>query len=166
MLGGDADTYGFLMSAAGVGSFLAAISIAFGQRPTMRRVLMGAACVGIGMIGLSLLALVPDQPGADVPGRLGNDLDGRDDATRSSSCRCPTCCAAGSMSVFTTVFAGSTPIGGLISGSLAAIGGAPLAMLVGGSVAFLAAAVGFVRQPGGGQVRVPPILTRRAARHR
>ena len=40
---GDADTYGFLMSATGVGSLVSALSIAFGARPTMKRLLVGAA---------------------------------------------------------------------------------------------------------------------------
>lgn len=43
------------------------------------------------------------------------------------------------MSVYVTVFAGSTPIGGLIAGSIASALGAPAALLFGGVVS---AAVG------------------------
>ncbi|HYI22276.1 MAG TPA: MFS transporter [Candidatus Limnocylindrales bacterium] len=165
VLGGDADTYGFLMSAAGFGSFLAAISIAFGQRPTIGRVLMGAACVGIGMVGMSFSRSFPIS--LALMFLVGWGMISMAASTNTIiQLSVPDVLRGRVMSVFTTVFAGSTPIGGLISGSLAAIGGAPLAMLVGGSVAFLAAAVGFMRQPGGGHVHAPAVLTRRAARHR
>ena len=165
MLGGDADTYGFLMSAAGVGSFLAAIAIAFGQRPTIGRVLMGAACVGIGMVGMSFSRSFPIS--LALMFLVGWGMISMAASTNTIiQLSVPDVLRGRVMSVFTTVFAGSTPIGGLISGTLAAFGGAPLAMLVGGSVAFLAAAVGFMRQPGGGHVRAPTMLTRRAARHR
>jgi hypothetical protein len=70
------------------------------------------------------------------------------------------------MSVYTTVFAGSTPFGGIFSGVLAAIGGVPLALMAGGAIAFLAAIVGFIKQPGGGHISAPGVLTRRHARHR
>jgi hypothetical protein len=57
------------------------------------------------------------------------------------------------MSVFTTVFAGATPIGSLVAGTLAAVAGVAVALVVGGAVALAASAVGFVRQPGGGRLR-------------
>jgi MFS family permease len=41
------------------------------------------------------------------------------------------------MSVYTTVFVGSTPIGGLISGAIAAAFGTPAAFLVAGVVSLL-----------------------------
>ena len=47
VLGGNAETYGFLMAATGVGSLVSALSIAFGQRPTMLRLLAGAATIDI-----------------------------------------------------------------------------------------------------------------------
>src|SRR5215210_3632868 len=59
VLRGNADTYGFLMSATGIGSLLSALSIAFGARPTMVRLLAGAAAVGVAMIGVGLSRSVP-----------------------------------------------------------------------------------------------------------
>ena len=49
------------------------------------------------------------------------------------------------MSVYTTVFAGSSPIGGLIAGAIAAAAGVAAALFVGGAVAIGAAAVAGVR---------------------
>jgi MFS family permease len=164
VLDGDAGTYGFLMSAAGFGSFLSAISIAFGQRPTLRRVLLGAAGVGVGMIGLAFSRSFPISLGLMF--LVGWGMISMAASTNTIiQLSVPDVLRGRVMSVFTTTFAGATPIGGLISGTLAAFGGAPLAMLVGGVVAFLAAAAGFMRQPGGGQVALP-LMTRRAARHR
>ena len=59
-------------------------------------------------------------------------------------------------SVYTTVFAGSTPFGGLFSGAMAALGGPGAALVVGGSMAVLAALVGAWQVTGG------PRLQRRA----
>lgn len=165
VLGGNADTYGFLMSAAGVGSFLSAISIAFAQRPTLRRVMFGAAGVGVGMIGLAFSRSFPLS--LVLMFVTGWGMISMAASTNTIiQLTVPDILRGRVMSVFTTTFAGATPIGGLIAGTLAAIGGAPLAMLVGGVVAVLAAGVGYLRLPGGGHLGTMPVLSRRAARHR
>ena len=147
VLGGDADTYGFLMAATGVGSVLAALSIAFGARPTMGRLLLGAAAIGIAMVGMGLSRSVPISLGLMF-------LAGWGLISMAATCntiiqlRVPDVLRGRVMSVYTTVFAGSTPFGGIFSGGLAAFGGgAPAALIVGGGIAVLAAVVGFFRQP-------------------
>ncbi len=149
LLGGDADTYGFLMSATGVGSFISAISVAFGQRPTLLRLVLGAALVGLGMMGLgfsdslplSLLLMFVIGWGTIAMAATCNTLIQLDvpDELRGRVA-----------SVYTTVFAGSTPFGGLFSGTVAALGGTAAPLIIGGAVAFLAAGLGFLRIPGGG----------------
>ena len=47
ILGGGAETYGFLMAAAGVGSLISALSLAFGGRATLGRVFIGAGAAGL-----------------------------------------------------------------------------------------------------------------------
>jgi hypothetical protein len=49
------------------------------------------------------------------------------------------------MSIYTTVFAGSSPIGGLIAGFIAAAAGVAAALLVGGVVSVGTAAVAGLR---------------------
>ena len=67
------------------------------------------------------------------------------------------------MSVYTTLFAGTTPIGGLFAGGLASIGGAPLALGAGGLIAALAAVAGFMRMPARPPIRPLTMLSRRHA---
>jgi MFS family permease len=159
VLGGNADTYGFLMAATGVGSLLSALSIAFGQRPTMGRLLAGAAAIGIAMVGVGLSRSVPISLGLMF-------LAGWGLISMAATCNTmiqlavPDVLRGRVMSVYTTVFAGSTPFGGIFSGGLAAIGGAPAALVVGGGIAVLAAIVGFFKMPGGGHIRPVPGLRR------
>ena len=49
------------------------------------------------------------------------------------------------MSVYTTVFAGSTPIGALVTGAVTSLIGAPLTLIAAGSLGVTAALFAFVR---------------------
>lgn len=159
VLHGDADTYGFLMSATGVGSLLSALSIAFGKRPTMVRLLVGAAAVGIAMVGLGISRSLPLSLGLMF-------LAGWGTISMAATCntiiqlRVPDVLRGRVASVYTTVFAGSTPFGSIFSGGLAAIGGPPAALIVGGSIAVLAAVVGFLKLPAGTRLGPLPVLGR------
>ena len=165
VLSGDADTYGFLMAATGVGSLVAALSIAFGARPTMVRLLVGAGVVGLSMIGLGLSRWLPLSLGLMF-------LAGWGTISMAAVCntliqlRVPDVLRGRVASVYTTVFAGATPFGGLFSGSLAALGGPPAALIAGGAVAVVAAVVGFARRPGGTALGGVPVLTRLNAQRR
>jgi MFS family permease len=159
VLHGNADTYGFLMSATGIGSLLSALSIAFGARPTMVRLLVGAGVIGVSMIGLGLSTWLPLSLGLMF-------LAGWGTISMAATCntliqlRVPDVLRGRVASVYTTVFAGATPFGGVFSGTLAALGGPPAALVVGGAVAVLAAFVGFLRIPGGSAMDRLPALTR------
>jgi MFS family permease len=159
VLHGDADTYGFLMAATGVGSLVSALSIAFGQRPSMRRLLMGAAAIGVAMVGMGLSRSMPISLALMF-------LAGWGLISMAATCNTiiqlavPDVLRGRVMSVYTTVFAGTTPFGGIFSGGLAAIGGAPAALIVGGSIAVLAAVVGFFNMPGGRRIGELPVLRR------
>jgi MFS family permease len=146
VLHGDADTYGFLMSAAGLGSLISALTIAFGQRPTLRRLLLGAALVGVGMIGLGFSQWFPLSLALMLVVGWGT-------IAMAATCNTiiqlivPDRLRGRVMSVHTTVFAGSTPFGGIFAGGLAALSGAPVALAAGGVIALLAAAGGYLRLP-------------------
>lgn len=155
VIGGGADTYGFLMAASGIGSLSSALAIAFGQRPTLRLMVMGAGSIGVALILLgishwlpiSLLLMLVLGWGVIAMAATTNTL---------IQLTVPDALRGRVMSVYTTVFAGSTPIGGLFAGTLAAIAGVGVALIVGGALALLTALVASWRVPGAGRrSRVP-----------
>jgi MFS family permease len=155
VLHGDADTYGFLMSASGVGSLISALSIAFGQRPTVGRLLAGAAAIGFAMIALAFSRSMLLDLGLMFVAGWGT-------ISMAATCNTiiqlsvPDVLRGRVMSVYTTVFAGTTPFGALFAGSLAAFGGAPLGLWAGGAIALVAAIVGVIRLPGGSRLETLP----------
>ncbi|CAN5485937.1 MAG: MFS transporter [Chloroflexi bacterium] len=146
VLRGDAATFGFLMAASGIGSLVSAISIAFGQRPTLRLLVVGAAVIGVALMLLSttqwfLAAML-------LMGLLGwGVIAMAATANTLIQLAVPDELRGRVMSVYTTVFAGSTPIGGLFAGTIAALAGVTVALLVGGALALLTAGVAWLRLP-------------------
>ena len=133
VLGGDAASFGFLMTASGLGSVAAALYLATRRRPSPWAIAVGATMLGAGLL---LMAAVPVYvvalPALAVAGfgaiwmaANGNTLI---QATVPDELR------GRVISVYTTVFAGSTPIGALFAGFLASRWGAVVALAVGGSL--------------------------------
>jgi MFS family permease len=136
VLHGNADTYGFLMAASGAGSLVSALAIAFVMRPTMRLLLAGTALIGAGFVGLSLVASLPmDLVLMFIVGFGVIAMAATTNTTIQLST--PDALRGRVMSVYTTVFAGSVPFGGLFSGFLAAVYGVQVALAVGGVIALL-----------------------------
>lgn len=148
VLGGGAETFGFLMAASGVGSLISSLSIAFGQRPTPRLLLAGAVTIGLAMIGLgvsrflplSLLLMLVTGWGVIAMAATTNTL---------IQLTTPDALRGRVMSVYTTTFAGSVPIGGLFAGGMAATAGVPAALALGGALALVTVAYAIWRMPGG-----------------
>ncbi|MEO8625426.1 MAG: MFS transporter, partial [Candidatus Limnocylindrales bacterium] len=147
VLHGDADTYGFLMSAAGLGSLVSALSIAFRRTASMDRLFVGAALVGLGMVGVGVSRWLPlSLAMMFVAGWGGISMAAT--ANTTIQLAVPDILRGRVVSLYTTVFVGSTPIGGLFSGLIASgFGGAPAAVIVGGSLAAMAAVGGYLRLP-------------------
>jgi len=148
VLHGNADTYGFLMAASGAGSLVSALAIAFVMRPTMRLLLAGTALIGAGFVGLSLVASLPlDLVLMFIAGFGVIAMAATTNTTIQLST--PDALRGRVMSVYTTVFAGSVPFGGLFSGLLAAAYGVQVALAAGGVIALLTV-IGawiWIRQP-------------------
>ncbi len=139
VLGGGAETFGFLSSATGIGSLFGALVLAFGPPPAIRRALVGAGAIGLAMIGLALSrSLALDLLLMALAGwgmiSMGATINTMIQLTSPDHLR------GRAMSVYTTVFVGSTPIGGLISGAIAAGFGIPAVFLVAGFVSLLTVA--------------------------
>jgi MFS family permease len=140
VLGSDAAGYGFLMAASGLGSLAAALSVAFLGRPSERVLIGGALVLGILEVALafsrsmplSLLCMFGIGAGGIAMAMTANT---------SIQLAVPDGLRGRVMAVYTTVFAGSTPIGGLLFGALAGAFGAATAVLVGGLAAIVIALV-------------------------
>ena len=166
VLHGNAGTYGFLMSAAGLGSLVSALSIAFRGTASMGRLFLGAALVGVAMVGVGVSRYLPlSLAMMFVAGWGGISMAATANTTIQLSV--PDVLRGRVVSLYTTVFVGSTPIGGLFSGVIASgFGGAPAALIVGGSLATLAAFAGYLRLPDRTRLRSMPALRRDPARDR
>jgi MFS family permease len=147
VLGGDAAAFGFLMAASGLGSVAAALYLATRRRPSAWAIAVGATMLGAGLLlaaavpvyAVALPAMALAGFGAIWMAANGNTLI---QATVPDELR------GRVISVYTTVFAGSTPIGALFAGFLASRWGAVAALLVGGAltVAVGVTALGWLRR--------------------
>ena len=125
-----ASGYGFLMAASGLGSTVAALSIAFSGKVSPRAIIFGAIALGLGTIVVALttsfaLALVA----MIIVGAGGIGMAVTANTTIQLSV--PDHLRGRVMSLYTTVFAGSVPAGGLLMGWIASAWSVPAALLVG-----------------------------------
>jgi len=140
LLDGGAATYGFLGAASGVGSLISSLSLAFGQRPTIRLLLIGAGSLGLSMVLLALSRSLPISLLIMVMAGWGLIAMA---ATTNTVIQLtvPDELRGRVMSVYTTIFAGSSPIGAIFAGVVAATAGVAVALGVGGLLALAAVAV-------------------------
>ena len=127
----DATGYGFLMAATGVGSLGAALLIAFSGRSRPWVIVGGASLLGVGLaagaaihvywLALPVMVLV----GFGAIGMAAT-------ANTTIQLAVPDELRGRVIAVYTTVFAGSTPIGGLLMGGIASRFGVDVSLLVGG----------------------------------
>ena len=170
ILDSDASGFGFLMAASGLGSLAAAVYLAVaGGLPRHNRLIGGALLLGVGELVLSVSNLFPVSLvlmfliGAGGIGMAAT-------ANTMIQLNVPDALRGRVMSVFTTVFAGSSPIGGLFIGSVASAAGIAVAIALGGGLAVLVALGALIwvrRQPGfvavpGGALRDRPTSARAA----
>ncbi len=134
---------GFLLAVSGIGSVLAALVVASRPRPHVWVIVGGGLVLGalelvLGLttsFAIALLAMF----GAGV-GSIAMMIT----ANTSIQLAVPDALRGRVMSVYTTVFVGSTPFGGLLMGWLASALGVPAAWMVGGLASILAALGGAV----------------------
>jgi MFS family permease len=146
VLHGDATAYGFLMAATGVGSVISALAIAFSGRTMPVVIGLGGATLGIALIVLGGTSAFPIALVAMFFAGVGG-IAMAATANTLVQLTVPDQLRGRVMSVYTTVFAGSTPFGGLLTGAIASGLGAATAIVFGGalSLATGAAAVASIR---------------------
>jgi MFS family permease len=143
ILHAGASGYGFLMAASGIGSTLTALWVAFRRRPSPIVMATGAIALGLGSIvlaasttfGLSLVAMAVAGAGG-----IGMAVT----ANTTIQLAVPDHLRGRVMSVYTTVFAGSVPAGGLLMGAIASAWGVPLALLIGALLSLASGLGGWV----------------------
>jgi MFS family permease len=133
VLHSDASGFGFLMSAAGIGSLIAALGVAFGARSRPAAMVWGAILLGVAGVVVGVSRSFPVSLVAMLAAGFGMIAMA---ATANSAIQLtvPDRLRGRVMSVYTTVFAGSTPIGGLLLGAVASRFGVPTAFIAGGIV--------------------------------
>jgi predicted MFS family arabinose efflux permease len=141
---------GLLMAAIGFGSLGGALSVALLRQPRTTVIIGGAATLG----ALSIVAGAVSSSGASWAALVtGVALFGAGfgaiamaaTANASIQTSTPPALRGRVMSVYTTVFAGSTPIGGLGTGAAVSLIGAPGALIVAGGLALFATAYAAAR---------------------
>jgi MFS family permease len=123
--------YGFLMAASGIGSLVAALSIAFSGRATPAVIAGGALLLGVAEIAAAMIHVFPLALVAMALvgfGAIGMAAT----ANTVIQLAVPNELRGRVMSVYTTVFVGSTPIGGLLMGWIASRYGVDVSLAVGG----------------------------------
>ena len=149
-----ASGFGFLMSAMGFGSLVAALGVAMLRRPRLSVLLVGAfalgllefAFAGIRFFPLSLAAVFLAGGGAIAMTATANS---------AIQLAVPDALRGRVMSVYMTVFAGSTPVGGLLAGWLASSFGSPVALAFGGGTSALIAVVAAIWVARSGHFELP-----------
>ena len=149
--------FGVLYASMGAGALVAALAVATLQRPRLRVLIGGGMILGAAELVLAgtssypvaLTAVFFCGAGAIATAATANSL---------IQITVPGPLRGRVMSVYTTVFAGSTPIGNGLTGGFGGLWGTPVALLMNGAVTFAAEAVagiavlrGFVPRTGGGR---------------
>ncbi|OGO55012.1 MAG: hypothetical protein A2Z32_13615 [Chloroflexi bacterium RBG_16_69_14] len=132
-LASGAAGYGFLMAASGIGSLLAAVRLVFGGRPRPVRLATGALILGAASLALALTREFPVALGLMVLVGFGSIFMA---ATGNATIQLavPDQLRGRVMSVYTTVFSASVPVGGLAMGAVASGFGVPVAIALGGAL--------------------------------
>jgi MFS family permease len=142
VLGLDADGYGFLYAATGFGSLIGAVSLAYmRQRRALALMLGGGLLFALLVVGISQVTTlglaVPLAIGAGLTSMLMiNTVNATVQANVTDAVR------GRVMALYVTVFAGTSPIGGIFAGAVAERWDSPTAFLLGGLISI--AAVGLV----------------------
>lgn len=131
VLHGDAVAFGLLMAAGGLGAVMAAIGLAMSGRPRPIRIALGAVVLGVASVALAASTSIPVSL-ALMPLVGGGGIAMAATANATVQLAVPEGLRGRVMSVYTTVFSASMPLGGLLMGVLASWAGIAEAIAIGG----------------------------------
>jgi MFS family permease len=136
VLHSDASGYGFLMTASGIGALAASVMLVAAGRPKPVRIAGGAILLGVASLALALSTTFPLSLLLMVPIGFGG-IAMAATANATIQLNVPDGLRGRVMSVYTTVFAGSVPIGGLAAGAAASSIGVLNTIALGGALSLL-----------------------------
>ena len=149
--------FGYLYASMGAGAFVAAVSVAMLERPRLRVLIGGGMVLGAAEFVLASTTLFPVAMAAVFfcgAGAIATSIS----ANSLIQIVVPGPLRGRVMSVYTTVFSGSTPIGNGLTGGIGGLWGTPAALVMNGAVTLGAEAVaavavlrGHVSRTGGGR---------------
>jgi predicted MFS family arabinose efflux permease len=128
------DGYGLLFTAMGAGALVSALVVATLQRPRVRVLLGGGMILGAAELVLASTTSYPVALAAVFFAGVGAIATAAS-ANSLVQITVPGPLRGRVMSVYTTVFAGSTPIGNGLTGGVGGLWGTPAALLMNGAVA-------------------------------
>jgi MFS family permease len=134
---------GFLYAAMGAGALIAALAVATLQRPMIRILIGGGLVLGGAELVLALTTLYPVAIAAVFFAGVGA-IAMSASANSLVQITVPGPLRGRVMSVYTTVFSGSTPIGNGLTGGVGGLWGTPAALVVNGAITIGSEAVAAV----------------------
>ena len=135
-LGSDASGYGFLMTASGLGALTAAVALVIGGKPKPIRIALGAIILGVASIALAMSTSYPLSLVLMVPVGAGGIFMAAT-ANATIQLAVPDGLRGRVISVYTTMFSASMPVGGLLMGILASRLGILVAIAIGGVLSLI-----------------------------
>jgi MFS family permease len=135
-----AEGYGYLFAAMGAGALSAALVVATLTRPRVRVLIGGGMILGLAEVALASTTSYPVALAAVFLCGVGA-ISTAASANSLVQVTVPGPLRGRVMSVYTTVFAGSTPIGNGLTGGVGGLWGTPAALAMNGAIAFGAEAI-------------------------
>jgi MFS family permease len=132
--------YGLLFSAMGAGALISALAVATFQRPRVRVLIGGGMVLGVAELVLASTSAFPIALAAVFFAGVGAIATAAS-ANSLVQVTVPGPLRGRVMSVYTTVFVGSSPIGNGLTGGVGGLFGTPAALVMNGAVAFGAEAI-------------------------
>jgi predicted MFS family arabinose efflux permease len=154
------DGFGYLMAAMGAGALVSALTVATLHRPRIRVLVGGGMVLGAAELVLASTTSYPVALAAVFVAGVGA-IAAAASANSLVQITVPGPLRGRVMSVYTTVFAGSTPVGNGLTGGVGGLWGTPAALVMNGGVTLgleVVAAVAVIRgriSVGGGRSERP-----------
>ena len=132
----DAAGFGFLLTASGIGSLIAALAIAFSGRSRPVIIPLGALVLGLALTAAAIIQAYPLALVAMLFAGLGA-IAMAATANTTVQLAVPDELRGRVISVYTTVFVGSAPLGAILMGWIASAFGVEVSLAVGGTACIL-----------------------------